>query len=76
MDDCSILGAMRYRIVQPYGRDKAREATFQSEHATVAEAFAAIDETYARMRRLGGTSTGVELIVIDEQDRIVPPYSK
>jgi hypothetical protein len=31
-----------FRIVQPWGRDKAREATLISEHATAAEAFAEI----------------------------------
>ena len=33
---------LAFRVVQPYGRDKAREATMMSEHATAAEAFAEI----------------------------------
>ena len=36
------------RIVQPYGRDKAREATLINEHATAAEAFAQIDRLSER----------------------------
>ena len=31
---------LAFRVVQPYGRDKAREATMVSEHATAVEAFA------------------------------------
>ena len=39
--------------MQPYGRDKAREATIISQHATAAEAFAEID-------RLAGRFSGWE----------------
>jgi len=34
-----------YRVVQPYGRDKAREATVISEHQIAADAFAEIDQS-------------------------------
>ena len=36
-----------YRIVQPYGRDKARESTVISEHQAAADAFAEIDRLSA-----------------------------
>ena len=41
----------KYRVVQPWGPDKARQATLQSEHATITEAFAAIDAMSAQMVR-------------------------
>jgi len=47
---------MQYRVVQPYGvrRD---EWTVQSEHATVADAFAEIDRLSAQMRVPGRRAT-------------------
>jgi hypothetical protein len=60
-----------YRVVQPYGKDKAREATVVSEHATAADAFAEIDHVSAQMVRTGAPSDYVELIVIDGEGRIV-----
>ena len=60
-----------YRIVQPYGRDKARESTVISEHQTAADAFAEIDRLSAQMVRTGAPSDMVELIVVDEAGRIV-----
>ena len=44
-----------YRIVQPYGTDKARESTLISEHVTVADAFAEIDRLSAHMGENGCT---------------------
>ena len=32
-----------YRIVQPYGPDRARQATLMSEHETAADTFAEIE---------------------------------
>jgi hypothetical protein len=61
-----------YRVVQPYGRDKAREATIISEHATAAEAFAEIDRLSAQMVRTGVRSEAIELIVIEASGRVVP----
>lgn len=52
--------------MQPYGirRD---EWTVQSEHATVGQAFAAIDSLGARMVRTGAPSDAIELIVVNER---------
>lgn len=62
---------LRFRIVQPWGRDKARQATTISEHQTAAEAFAEIDRLSAEMVRTGATSDAVELVVVDAGDRVV-----
>jgi hypothetical protein len=60
-----------FRIVQPYGRDKARESTVISEHQTAADAFAEIDRLSAQMVSTGVRADYVELIVVDEEGRIV-----
>jgi hypothetical protein len=63
-----------FRIVQLYGPDKARESTLVSEHPSAADAFATIDHLAAEMVRTCTPSTmiaAIELIVIDEDDRIV-----
>lgn len=60
-----------FRIVQPYGKDKARQATLISEHGTAAEAFGEIDRLSAHMVRTGAPSDGVELLVVDGKDQIV-----
>ena len=61
-----------FRIVQPYGKDKAREATTVREHSTVAAAFAEIDRLSAQMVRTGVPSDAIELIVIEANGRRVP----
>ena len=63
---------LSFRVVRPYGRDKAREATAISEHATASEAFAEIDGLRARISRAVCPLTRFELIVIDAADQIVP----
>jgi hypothetical protein len=55
MNECG-----RFRVVQPWGPDKARQATLISEHATAAEAFAEIDRLSAEMVRTGAPSDAVE----------------
>ena len=60
-----------YRVVQPWGRDKAREAALISEHATAAEAFAEIDPLSEQMARTGAPSDTVELVVIDADGQVV-----
>ena len=60
-----------YRIVQPYGRDKARESTVISEHQTAADAFAEIDRLSAQMVRTDAPADAVELLVVDAAGRIV-----
>ncbi len=42
-----------------------------SQHVTVAEAFAELDRLSAQMVRTGAPSDAVELIVVDQDDRIV-----
>lgn len=49
-----------FRIVQPWGPDRARQATLISEHATAAEAFREIDRLAAQMIRTGAPSDAVE----------------
>ena len=61
-----------FRIVQPYGPDKGRQAKIISEHASAAEAFAGIDRLSAQMVRTGAPSDAIELIVIDPYGQIVP----
>lgn len=65
------LHTLPYRVVQPYGLNRSVEATVQSEHATAEEAFAAIDAIAERMVATGVRSDFIELIVVDNQDRIV-----
>ena len=57
-------------MVQPYGRDKAREATMIKEHATASEAFAEIDRLRTQAR-MGAPANKTELIVVDAADQIV-----
>src|SRR5688572_19571504 len=47
--DTVIASTRMFRVVQPWGADKAREATLISEHPTAAEAFAEIDRLSAEM---------------------------
>jgi hypothetical protein len=61
----------RYRVVQPWGKNRAVQATLVSEHASAAEAFAAIDALAERMVRTGAQSDAVELIVVEDDNQIV-----
>lgn len=60
-----------YRVVQPWGRDRAMQSTLISEHSSAAQAFAAIDTLAAQMMRTGAPSNAVELIVVDPDCQIV-----
>ena len=60
-----------FRIVQPWGPDRVRQATVISEHATAAEAFAEIDRLASEMVRTGAPSDAVELLVADASGRLV-----
>jgi hypothetical protein len=60
-----------FRVVQPYGQDKARQSTTISEHKTAAEAFAQIDRLQKMMARSGAPANAIELLVVDAADRIV-----
>ena len=68
---CRGATHLPFRVVQPYGRDKAREATMISEHATASEAFAEIDRLRTQMARMGAPANKTELIVVDAADQIV-----
>lgn len=61
----------RFRVVQPWGRDRAVQSTLVSEHSSLQSAFAAIDAMADQMLRTGARPDAVELIVIDDADRIV-----
>ena len=60
-----------YRVVQPWGRDRATQSTLISEHLSAVQAFAAIDALAEQMMRTGSPSNAVEFIVIDPGSRIV-----
>ena len=59
------MSRLLFRIVQPYGRDLARDATVISEHATAADAFREIDRLASEMARTGAPSDAVTLVVVD-----------
>jgi len=61
-----------FRVVQPWGPDKGRQSTVQSEHKTVAEAFAALDVVATDMEQSGVPGDAIELVVVDEHGRVVP----
>ncbi len=54
-----------FRVVQPWGQDRGRQATALSEHTTLAAAFDAIDRLASEMVRTGAPSDAVELVVVD-----------
>jgi len=60
-----------FRVMQPWGPDKARQATRISEHATAAEVVAKIDRLSAQMVRTGAPRDAVALVVADASGRIV-----
>lgn len=60
-----------FRVVQPWGPDKARQATVISEHDTVAEAFREIDRLSSQMVRTGAPSDAVALLVVDSAGQLV-----
>jgi hypothetical protein len=60
-----------YKIVQPWGPDRARQSTLVSDgYASETEVFAELDRLQERMRRSGVSVDFVELIVVDNVDRI------
>ena len=64
--------AMNFRVVQPWGPDKGRQGTVQSEHNTIADAFAALDTFATDPARAGMPSDAIELVVVDEHGQVVP----
>ena len=61
-----------FRDMHPWAPDKGRQATLQSEHATIAAAFAAIDAIAGQAVRTGAPSGALELVVADENGNVVP----
>ena len=61
-----------FHVVQPWGRDKARESTILSNHATAEAAFAEIDRLAEERASRGAPSDDIELLVVDQERRIVP----
>ena len=68
----SDVFSLPFLVVQPYGRDKARESTIISGHHKAAEAFAEIDCLSSEMARTGAPSNAIEFFVVDAERRIVP----
>ncbi len=62
----------QFRVVQPWGPHKGRQATLMSEHHTVAAAFREIDRLSSEMVRTGAPSDAIELVVVDAADQIIP----
>ena len=60
------------RVGQPWGRDKGRQSSWLSDHATIAEAFRALDAVSEQMQRTGAPSDAIELIVADTDGNVVP----
>jgi hypothetical protein len=60
-----------YRVVQPWGKDRTREATAISVWPTIAEAYAEIDRYAVRVKTSRLPGGHLELLVIDDQGREV-----
>ena len=58
---------MPFYLVQPWGRDRYRQATVQSIHATVDDAYARLDAIAEKLQRDGAPPDYLELYVVDEQ---------
>jgi hypothetical protein len=65
-----------FRVVQPYGKNKARESTIISEHATAAEAFAEIDRLSSEMVRTGAPSDAIEFTLLSDMERLTHSQSQ
>jgi hypothetical protein len=61
-----------YEVLGSHRPDKGRQSTVQSEHKTVAEAFAALDVVATDMEQSGVPGDAIELVVVDEHGRVVP----
>ena len=61
-----------FRAVQPWGKDKARQATALSEeHASAVAAFDAVERLRAQMVKTGAHAEAIELVVVDGEGRIL-----
>ena len=63
---------MIYHLVQPWGRDKYRQAGPTSSHPTAEEAHAELDRIAARLAEDDLPEDTLELYVVDEQRTPVP----
>ncbi len=63
---------MRYCVVQPWGRDKYREASIVSLHQTPEEAYDELDLLVEVMSRSRGSGDRFDAYVVDEQRQAVP----
>lgn len=61
-----------FRVMQPWGPDKGRQATSLSVHPTVTDAFDAVDRFAIEAVPLGAPSDAIELVVVDEHGQVVP----
>ena len=77
IDHRSVPNGKPYRIVQPWGPDKTRQATVVSDnHLTVDDAFAELDRLYDQMIRTGTRPEVLELLVADRWGRLVARRAK
>ena len=63
---------MPYYLVQPWGRDRYRQATVTSIHDTVDDAYAKLDAIAEQLERDGAPSDYLELFVVDAERQPVP----
>jgi hypothetical protein len=60
-----------FRVVQPWGPDKGRQATIISEHPTTEDAFEALERIARQAERTSGRIEAIERIVVDGYGRIL-----
>jgi hypothetical protein len=65
-----------YYLVQPWGRDRYREATVVGIHDTVTAVFDALDAIAEKLRRSGAPDDWPEICVADEGRQPYPPFGK
>ncbi len=58
---------MPFYLVQPWGRDRYRQATVQSIHDTVDDAYARLDAIAEKLQRDGVPPDTLELYVVDAE---------
>ncbi len=63
---------LMFHLVQPWGDDKYSQATIVSTHATVAEAYAALDRIGEKLHQDEAPEGTLEIYVVDEGRQPVP----
>tara|TARA_B100000315_G_C14224954_1_gene428217 strand:+ start:261 stop:467 length:207 start_codon:yes stop_codon:yes gene_type:complete len=63
---------MLYYLVQPWGRDRYREATVVDIHGSVTAAYQALDAIAKKLQRAGAPDDWLELYVVDDERQPVP----